>query len=399
MKALAVATAVTLALGGSAAAEPAQPVQARAANAGFLADVGAAPAPGLVCLVDTGVETNPDTQAALIARLTVGSDPTAVGDGSLDLHGTHVAEVIAAARNGWGTVGIWPGARLVSLRIWRGGPSLDASWVDVAMAVSRCLDFRPQVINVSAAGAPTPDERAMFARVVAYARERGASVVVGAGNAGGAPEFPADVPGALAVAAWNAGAGVPCAFSAVTPGILAAQGCGVDVASASGGVVRVDGTSFAAPQVSALLAALRAFRPDLDVASAEALVTSTARAAGVVRVVDAAAAFRAAGLGQLAALVPPSTVTTAAARPRSIPRPRIVGRWLRDAALVVRVTRSSGAGRLRWSRAVIRVTADRFELRRTRHRVRAWLVVIDRAGRRSLRTWFTIPARARKSAS
>ncbi|MEA2267500.1 MAG: Subtilase family, partial [Solirubrobacteraceae bacterium] len=56
------------------------------------------------------------------------------------------------------------------------------------------------------------------------------------------------------------------------------------------------GTSYAAPVVSAVLAALRAYKPSLTVAEAERLLLDTAKPGGAGRRLDAAAAFRAAGL-------------------------------------------------------------------------------------------------------
>ena len=392
MKGGILAIVLALVFVGPATAEPVASVQSGALSGTFLADLPPGPAPGIVCEIDTGVDVNPDTQGALLARLTVGADPAIVDDASPDLHGTHVAEVIAAARNGWGTVGVWPAARVVSVRIEAAGVSRGPRWADVATAVARCLDYRPQVVNISETGMSTPEERSMIARVVAFARERGASVVVGAGNGAGVPEFPADVPGVLAVAAWGPSAGGLCPFSAMVPGILAAQGCGVDAASAAGGLMSINGTSFAAPQVSALLAALRAYRPDLDAAGAEALVTSSARSIGPFSAADAQATFRAAGL---AALIAPSPLATARVERRSAERParpRIIGRWLRGSNLVLRVQRPGGAQRLIWSHPARGVASNRFSVRRSRLSVRAWVVATGRGGARSARTWFTIPA-------
>ncbi len=94
----------------------------------------------VICLLDTGVAVTDDTPAdnpygPIVARLSV-EDPTGAeqpatpeaaevaakrglpqGDSWLHLHGTRMAAIIAAPRNGSGTVGIFPQARIVSVRV------------------------------------------------------------------------------------------------------------------------------------------------------------------------------------------------------------------------------------------------------------------------------------------
>ena len=114
--------AACLALPATAQAdEPATPTpMAQAIHAGFLLDAPAPPAPVAVCVIDSGVTLNPDTQGAVIDRKTAFDDAQGVGDDVGDVpgylpHGTMVASVIAAPKNGWGTVGIWPQAKIVSV--------------------------------------------------------------------------------------------------------------------------------------------------------------------------------------------------------------------------------------------------------------------------------------------
>ena len=80
--------------------------QAVAAHAEFLTQAPPPPVQGVLCLVDSGVDLNPDTEPILVGR-------ESVFDGTLDdvtpyHHGTYVAMVAGAAANGWGMVGAWP---------------------------------------------------------------------------------------------------------------------------------------------------------------------------------------------------------------------------------------------------------------------------------------------------
>src|SRR3954467_182294 len=89
--------------------------QALAAHAEWLPYAPLPPhGPAAVCLVDTGVDLNPDTASNVIARIALdGGDPS---DLSPSKHGTQMAMVMGAPINGWGMVGFWPGVRIVSVR-------------------------------------------------------------------------------------------------------------------------------------------------------------------------------------------------------------------------------------------------------------------------------------------
>src|SRR3954470_3731341 len=68
-----------------------------------------------VCLVDTGVDLNPDTASNVIARIALdGGDPSDLSDSK---HGTQMAMVMGAPINDWGMVGAWPGLRILSVRL------------------------------------------------------------------------------------------------------------------------------------------------------------------------------------------------------------------------------------------------------------------------------------------
>jgi hypothetical protein len=130
-------------------------------------------------------------------------------------------------------------------------------------------------------------------------------IVAAAGNSGGAVGYPARFPAAFAVGASSASAGF-CSFSARGTGLdLSAFACGVELTHLAGGVTHGDGTSLATPVVCGVLAALRYYRPDLTPNQAEQLLLDNASASAAGPRLNAAKAFRAAGLGDLIDAPPP----------------------------------------------------------------------------------------------
>ena len=104
----------------ASAAEAPTP-QAVDANAEFLAYAPPPPVPAKVCVVDTGVDLTTDAAPAVIERHSVfGGTTDDVGGSGLAKHGTLVAGVIASQLDGRDSVGIWPQARIVSVRVFAG---------------------------------------------------------------------------------------------------------------------------------------------------------------------------------------------------------------------------------------------------------------------------------------
>jgi subtilisin family serine protease len=181
-------------------------------------------------------------------------------------HGTEIASIIGAPRDGIGMEGLLPGARV---RVY--GNSLACR--DMARAIRQAVDEGARVISASygftSAGACRAHHDA-----TSYAFGRGALVVAAAGN--GRPSQPSIQPGndyhVLTVAALTA-ADQPTGFSYQNVYVdLAAPGEGVLAATpvwwdtldgVPDGYSRVDGTSFSAPLVAAAAAWVMARRPQL----------------------------------------------------------------------------------------------------------------------------------------
>lgn len=302
---------------GLAQGEVTTPQATGVIRAEFLAGAPAPTQVARVCVVDSGVSDTPDTRGRVVAALTSMSDGLGGRDADPVGHGTAVIQAMVAPRNGWGSVGTWPAGEVVSVRAGGVDPATGRfgyDWLAWTKAGRLCLT-QPgvKVISMSLGGENLgAGSTEAMNDLVTQAHIDGVSVVVAAGNDGllGLSQV-ARTPGALVVAAVDSAGGARCGLSNWQPGVLAAPGCGnVAVGDpATGGVVVWNGTSIATPQVAGVLAALRSYNPALTRQQAEAILRDTAQPRDDVRIVDATAAFTAAGLGAMTTTSPPATST------------------------------------------------------------------------------------------
>ena len=200
-----------------------------------------------VAIIDSGVDdSHPDLARAVQARANFvdGQDWVA------ELHGTAVAGLVAArADNGIGMVGIAPDAQLYALRAcWEVSASQTlCNSLSLAKALSFAIERRADVINMSLSG---PADLLLGRLIdVALAHRQQVVAAVDAHAAGGG--FPAAHPGVIAVldAAAESTLGSPAdAWSAPARDL--------PTTVPGGGWRLVTGTSFAAGQVSGLLAVM-----------------------------------------------------------------------------------------------------------------------------------------------
>jgi hypothetical protein len=315
----------------SASAEvgvPAGTVQQSAADALFLQYAPAPAMPGIVCLVDSGVDLNLDTSPVVVGSYALSSS-TDTGDelaalnpslpgGHPDGHGTYMAMIAAAPANQWGMVGLAPtSVRIYNVKALAGGQT-SFGFSEYAAAISRCQALSSTLpvttVNLSLGSntQPTGEEFETLENYVTSANAHGLGVVAASGNDGGETQAPANVPGVLGVGASDASLanrGGMCSFSNHGPGLsLLAPGCGsqtepngggngIDIAFADDGTPAwADGTSDAAMLASAAEASLRAYAPTLTYAQAQHCILSTLTNGGNL---DVAAAFNACGLGRI----------------------------------------------------------------------------------------------------
>ncbi|MEZ5701476.1 MAG: S8 family serine peptidase [Burkholderiaceae bacterium] len=166
-------------------------------------------------------------------------------------HGTGVASVLVGQRD---TPGLLPGAQLIALAVMRSrGDLVDTTAEWLIHAVDRLVGARVGAINLSLGG---PANR-WLGEVLERARAKGVVLVAAAGNGGpdSAVVFPASHPSVLAVTSVDLASRIDPHAPRGDAIALAAPGVDVPVAADDGGVVYRSGSSYAAPFVSAALAA------------------------------------------------------------------------------------------------------------------------------------------------
>lgn len=133
-----------------------------------------------VGVIDTGVDTShPD----LVGQIALARDFLADGSRWAEIHGTAVAGVIGAGRNGFGIAGVAPDSELLALRaceqVAEGAPEGLCYTSSVAKALDEAVGAGAQVVNMSIG---MNQEDGLIARVLDEGAERGVLFVAPAGN-------------------------------------------------------------------------------------------------------------------------------------------------------------------------------------------------------------------------
>jgi subtilisin family serine protease len=261
--------------------------------------------PVKVAIVDSGVDCSlPDLQGRLLdERSFVGGDPCLDTEG----HGTFIAGEIAANLDTQGIVGIAYTAQLLVAKVVK--PDGTIPLAAEAAAIRWAADSGARVINLSLGGVRDPVHpnrdtfSALEAQAIDYAYGKGALLVAAVGNGDEAfsqpwpfASYPAALPHVIGVSALTRlgnvpdysnrdpvfndiaapGSGIfstfPAAMTALRPSCVD-QGysdCGPD------DYRNAEGTSFAAPQVSAAAAVLFAVAPALTASQASLVLEHSA---------------------------------------------------------------------------------------------------------------------------
>lgn len=240
------------------------------------------PIPPIAIIEDGFDASHPEMAGGWITqrRITAAPEPEGIA------HGTAVASVIGAPRNGVGIEGVLPGATV---------------WVyastgycrDTAAAIRQAANDGAKVINMSygfTAGGACKEHR----DATSYAFGLGAVLVASAGN--GRPtqpwQQPGDDPHVLTVSAVNrfdqpayfSNQNTYSDISAPGEGILVAVPAAFDTEDGvADGYRQLDGTSFAAPMVAAAAAWIKAERPTLTSDQVAEVLRRSARDLGKKR--------------------------------------------------------------------------------------------------------------------
>jgi subtilisin len=160
----------------------------------------------VVCIIDTGVQKDhPDLEGAVIGGESTVSSYHAGYTGNWrnhfdddQGHGTHIAGIIAARDNGFGVVGVAPEASLYVVKALNAAGS--GNFSTVSEGIRACIAHGANVINLSLGSS---DESETIRSAVNDALSAGITVVAAAGNEKSPVDFPANIPGVLAVSSMS----------------------------------------------------------------------------------------------------------------------------------------------------------------------------------------------------
>lgn len=201
-------------------------------------------------------------------------------------HGTHVAGIVAAMRNGTGVNGVAPSVRIMVLRAVPDGDERDK---DVANAIRYAADNGARVINMSFGKSHSP-QKSVVDEAVRYAESKGVLIIHAAGNDGEdlnqAGNFPNQFyAGGGRAANWiEVGASswhsdnLAADFSNYGRGKVDVFAPGVSLLSTVTDATygRMGGTSMAAPVVTGIAATLLAYFPELTAAQVRQIILESA---------------------------------------------------------------------------------------------------------------------------
>ncbi len=201
-----------------------------------------------VAVLDTGIDyTHPDLKPVYKGGFNViDSTKTPLDDHG---HGTHVAGTIAAFKDLKGVVGVAPEVNLYAVKVLDSNGSGKYSWI--VSGIEWAVNNKMKVINMSL-GSRYPSEAIKLAVEQAY--KAGIVIVCAAGNDGGAVNYPAAYPWAIAVSASDLSDRIASFSSRGKEIAFIAPGVSVYSTYKGGGYKTLSGTSMAAPHVAGLAA-------------------------------------------------------------------------------------------------------------------------------------------------
>ena len=207
-------------------------------------------------------------------------------DGPAADHGTHVAGIVGAERNGEGLDGICQSAQLMIVRVVPNGDELDK---DVANGIRYAVDNGAKVINMSFGKSHSP-YKSVVDEAVRYAESKGVLLVHAAGNDGRNLDKSNNFPNKYyedggecktwieVGASDNTPENLPASFSNYGKKKVDVFAPGVDIYSTvvNGEYKKNSGTSMASPVTAGVAAAVWAYYPTLTAAQVREIIVKSA---------------------------------------------------------------------------------------------------------------------------
>lgn len=223
-----------------------------------------------VAVIDTTIDMKHPVLAGVVAE-------SFDAMGSTDkphAHGTGIAGVIAAHGR---LTGVAPSVKILGIAAFASLGSKGSSW-NILTGIEKAGTSGAQVVNMSFAGPSDPE---MHAKIAAL-RQRGAVIIAAAGNAGpnAKPLYPAAFPEVIAVTATDAEDKIFAQANRGTHIAVAAPGVAILSAAPEDSYRMQSGTSFAAAQVSGVVALLLERNRNLDAAAIRRILMTSARDIG-----------------------------------------------------------------------------------------------------------------------
>ena len=222
-----------------------------------------------IAIIDSGVDArHPDLAGQVTEQIDLTGSALNFEE---DIHGTAVAGIIAArSENGLGIEGVAPGARLLALRAcWPQQPGAIAA-VCNSLTLARALDtailLKTGIVNLSLTGPPDP----LIGGLLRVALRDGIIVVAAEPEAASSPGFIDGIDGVIRVRAGGRQDAVRADWREVAA--IMAPGSDLLTTFPRGSYNFASGSSFAAANVSGIIALLLELQPGLTAQQVEELL-------------------------------------------------------------------------------------------------------------------------------
>lgn len=208
-----------------------------------------------VGIIDTGVCTSHPDLKSRIADGACFSGSHSIED--FNGHGTHVAGIVAAERNGKGVVGVAPKAELYIAKAFDKNGKTD--YTAIEKSVLWLVNCGVDVINMSFSSGFTS---ARYATLMRLAHRKGITMICAAGNEGLSGSdtigYPASFDETIAVSAVDINKNIADFSSRGSAAEISAAGIDIYSTYLNGGYALLSGTSMATPIITGAVALLQA---------------------------------------------------------------------------------------------------------------------------------------------